>query len=136
MIKTYAQVIGQPQHPIYALNSFGLRVNIRRGAILAEPRTIFIKNLSYRCSENELNVLLKDNVGHFVLANPLNDSRGDCNGAATVEFLSPKDAQRAISVLEGFTHMGRKLYARLAKEETHIGQTGPLVVASPIYKNV
>jgi hypothetical protein len=135
-INIYAKVIGQPQHPMYVANSFGLRVNVQRGAILAEPRTIFIKNLSYRCSQDELNVLLKDNVGHFGLATLLKDFRGAYNGAATAEFLSSRDAQRAISVLEGFTHMGRTLHARLAKEETHIGQTGPLVVASPIYENV
>jgi hypothetical protein len=130
---TYAQANHPSLAPVYTANSFGLAVNIRHGTILTEPRTIFIQNLNFHCSWDDLNVLLTDKTEHFVRATLIKDSHGIYKGAATAEFLSPKAAQIAISTLEGFTHMGRKPHARLAKEESYVRQTGPLIATSPTY---
>jgi hypothetical protein len=115
--------------PVYSTSTNGIPVNIRGGAILTEARGIFIRNLSYKCTINDLNALLLQTVGCAIDIQFIQDSRtGVFKGAATAKFASKELAQHAANTLNGRMHMGMTLHVRMDTDATVVGQTEPMVV--------
>lgn len=123
------------QAPIYSTSSSGMPVNVRHGAILTEARGIFIQNLSYKCTTEDLQSLLQT-VGQPVDYRLIRDQRTNAfKGAATAQFASKEQAQYAAAHLNRREHMGMTLSVRMDKETTAVGQTGPpLIVGSDMYR--
>jgi hypothetical protein len=118
-----------PSPPIYSANTNGMPVNVRGGALLTEARGIFIRNLSYKCTLEDLNGLLLQTVGYPIDIQFLRDGRtGVFKGAASAKFASKELAQHAANRLNGREHMGMKLHVRMDTDTTVIGQAEPLVV--------
>jgi hypothetical protein len=116
--------------PAYALNTFGLLVNVQQGAILTEARGIFIQNLNYRCTALDLVQLL------LTVANPVDvklirDSRtGIFKGSATALFATEEEASKVIKNLQGIEHMGMTLSTRQDKEPMIVQRYNePLIVS-------
>jgi hypothetical protein len=112
--------------PVYSANTYGLPVNVRDGAILTEARGIFISNLSYDCTLEDLFSIL------LTVGNPVDYKL--FKGFATATFRSQDLAQDAADNLNKVEHMGKTLNVRMDKETTPVGQTGPLIVASDMCK--
>jgi hypothetical protein len=122
-----------PPMSIYSANIYGMPVNIRHGAILTEARSIFIRNLSYKCTLLDLHSLLLT-VGQPVDYKLLRDSRsGVFKGLATATFGSQDLAVQAACCLNGMEHMGMTLSVRMDKETTPVGHTAPLIVDGSAY---
>jgi len=123
------------QQPMYSVNSYGMPVNIRNGAVMTEARGIFLKNLSFKCTPSDLYQLLLT-VGQPVEQKLIKDTRtGVFKGATTAVFGTQEQAQHAARYLHGVKHMGMALSVRMDKETTAIGQAGPpLIVGSDMYR--
>jgi hypothetical protein len=118
-----------PDPPIYSTSTNGMPVNVRGGAILTEARGVFIRNLSYRCTQDELNGLLLQTVGYPIHIQLQRDSRtGVFKGAATAKFASKELAQHAANTLNGREHMGMTLHVRIDTDTTVVGRAEPMVV--------
>jgi hypothetical protein len=118
-----------PSPPIYSTSTNGMPVNVRGGAVLTEARGIFIRNLSYRCTPEDLNGLLLQTVGYPINIQFLRDSRtGVFKGVATAKFASKELAQHAANTLDGRKHMGMMLRVRMDTDVTVVGQAEPMVV--------
>jgi hypothetical protein len=118
-----------PEPPIYSTSTNGMPVNVRGGAILTEARGIFIRNLSYRCTQDDLNGLLLQTVGFPIHIQLQRDSRtGVFKGAATAKFASKELAQHAAITLNGREHMGMTLDVRMDTDTTVVGRAEPMVV--------
>ncbi|KAI8937770.1 hypothetical protein NX059_005469 [Plenodomus lindquistii] len=99
-----------PQPPVYSTSTNGMPVNVRGGAVLTEARGIFIRNLSYKATLDDLNKLLYT-VGIPVDSQLLRDPRtGVFKGLATARFGSKEEAQYAATYLNGREHMGMSLH--------------------------
>lgn len=115
--------------PVYSATTNGIPVNVRGGAILTEARGIFIRNLSYKCTMEELNALLAQTVGYPIDIQFIRDSRtGAFRGAATAKFASKELAQHAAARLNGKVHKGMMLEVRMDTDTTVVGQAEPMVV--------
>lgn len=120
---------GMSSPPLYSSSTNGMPVNIQRGAVLTEARGIFIRNLSYKCTVEDLNALLLQTVGCAIDIQFLRDNKtGGFKGAATAKFASKELAQHAAKILNGETHMGMTLHVRMDTDTTVVGQTEPMVV--------
>jgi RNA recognition motif-containing protein len=118
-----------PSPPIHSASTNGMPVNVRGGAILTEARGIFIRNLSYRCTPEDLNGLLLQSVGYPIDIQFLRDGRtGVFKGAATAKFASKELAQHAAKTLNGREHIGMTLHVRIDTESTAVRRAEPLVV--------
>ncbi|KAF1833787.1 hypothetical protein BDW02DRAFT_622766 [Decorospora gaudefroyi] len=118
-----------PAPPIYSTSTNGMPVNVRGGAILTEARGIFIRNLSYKCTSEDLNALLLHTVGYPVDIQFLRDGKtGVFKGVATVKFASKEAAQHAVNTLNGRMHMGMTLHVRMDNDATVVGRAEPMVV--------
>jgi hypothetical protein len=53
-----------PAPPIYSTSTNGMPVNVRGRAVLTEARGIFVRNLSYKWTPEDLNGLLLQTVGY------------------------------------------------------------------------
>jgi hypothetical protein len=132
--QVYAPAPGYPAYalpspPIYSTSTNGMPVNVRGGAVLTEARGIFIRNLSYRCTLEDLNGLLLHVVGYPIDTKFLRDSRtGVFKGAATAKFASKELAQYAANTLNGRDHMGMTLHVRMDTDTTVVGRAEPMVV--------
>ncbi|EUC34993.1 hypothetical protein COCCADRAFT_3734 [Bipolaris zeicola 26-R-13] len=130
----YAHVPTYPAYPlsnppVYSTTTNGIPVNIQRGAILTEARGIFIRNLSFKCTMDDLNALLLQTVGYAIDIQFIRDNRtGAFKGAATAKFASKELAQNAANTLNGTLHMGMTLHVRMDTDATVVGQTEPMVV--------
>lgn len=103
-------------------------MNVRGGAVLTEARGIFIRNLSYKVTPDDLLKLLST-VGHPVHYNLIRDARtGMFKGAATATFSSTEQAKYAVMCLDRLQHMGMMLSVRLDTETTVVGRSEPMVV--------
>jgi RNA recognition motif-containing protein len=102
----------------------------RRGrAILTEARGIFIWNLSYRCTQDDLNRLLLQTVGFPIHIQLQQDSRtGVFKGAATAKFASKELAQHAAITLNSQEHIGITLHVRIDTNTTVVRRAKPMVV--------
>ncbi|CAO2657513.1 Nn.00g036390.m01.CDS01 [Neocucurbitaria sp. VM-36] len=117
-----------PQPPIYSTSTTGIPVNVRGGAVLTEARGIFIRNLNYKVTPEELAKLLST-VGHPVHYNLHLDPRtGVFKGVATAKFASKEEAQYAATYLDRRQHMGMTLSVRMDTDTTVVGQAEPMVV--------
>ncbi|OAL56955.1 hypothetical protein IQ07DRAFT_23494 [Pyrenochaeta sp. DS3sAY3a] len=130
--QAYAAVPVHPVHvtqaPIYSTSTNGIPVNVRGGAVLTEARGIFIRNLSYKATPDDLFNLLVT-VGQPVHFNLIRDSRtGLFKGAATATFSSTEQAKYAVMCLDRLEHMGMMLSVRLDTETTAVGRSEPMVV--------
>jgi len=118
-----------PQPPVYSTSTNGMPVNVRGGAVLTEARGIFIRNLSYKCTSDDLNALLLQTVGYAIEIQLMRDSRtGVFKGVATAKFASKDLAQHAANTLNGREHMGMVLHVRMDTDTTVVGRTEPMVV--------
>lgn len=118
-----------PSPPIYSTSTNGMPVNVRGGAILTEARGIFIRNLSYKCTPDDLYALLLQTVGYPVDYQFIRDGRtGVFKGVATAKFASKELAQHAANTLNGREHMGMTLHVRMDTDTTVVGRTEPMVV--------
>ncbi|KAF2476391.1 uncharacterized protein BDR25DRAFT_375311 [Lindgomyces ingoldianus] len=126
---TYSNPVASVQQvPTYSASTNGIPVNVRHGAMLTEARGIFISNLSYQCTPNDLFNLLCT-VGRTTDYKLHKDSRGQPNGAATAKFATKEEAHRAATHLNGKQHMGMTINARLDMNTTVIGQAqSPVIV--------
>lgn len=104
-------------------------VNVQNGAVLTEARGIFIRNLSFKATVEDLGQLLST-VGHPIHYSLIRDSRtGVFKGAATAKFSSKEQAQYAVYYLDQLEHMGMKLSVRMDTEATVVGRAErPMVV--------
>lgn len=110
------------------MNASGMPVNVRGGAVLTEARGIFIRNLSYKATPDDLNRLLYT-VGSPVDSQLLRDSRtGVFKGVATARFGSKDEAFHAATQLNGREHMGMTLQVRMDADTTVVGRAEPMVV--------
>jgi hypothetical protein len=115
--------------PIHSTSTNGMPVNVQGGAVLTEARGIFIRNLSYRCTQDDLNGLLLQTVGYAIDIQFLRDGRtGVFKGAATAKFASKELAQHAANTLNGREHMGMTLHVRMDTDTTVVGLAEPMVV--------
>jgi len=104
-------------------------VNVRGGAVLTEARGVFIRNLSYKCTLQDLNGLLLQTVGYPIDIQFLRDGKtGSFKGVATVRFASKELAQYAAKALNGREHMGLTLDVRMDADTTVVGRAEPMVV--------
>jgi hypothetical protein len=118
-----------PTPPIYSTSTNGMPVNVRGGAVLTEARGIFIRNLSYKCTHDDLNGLLLQTVGYAIDIQLQRDGRtGVFKGAATAKFASKELAQHAASTLNGREHMGMTLHVRMDTDTTVVGRAEPMIV--------
>jgi hypothetical protein len=118
-----------PSPPIYSTSTNGMPVNVRGGAVLTEARSIFIRNLSYKCTPEDLNGLLLQTVGYPIEIQFIRDGRtGVFKGAATAKFASKELAQHAANTLNGQEHMGMTLHVRMDTDTTVVGRAEPMVV--------
>lgn len=125
-ISPYA--VQAPQAPVYSTSTNGMPVNVRGGAVLTEARGIFIRNLSYKATSDDLNKLLYT-VGIPVDSQLLRDPRtGVFKGLATARFGSKEEAQYAASYLNGREHMGMTIHVRMDTDTTIVGRAEPMVV--------
>lgn len=134
---TYAMPAMIPQMPVYASQNGGMPVNIRGGAVLTEARGIFMSNLSYKASQNDLLALLSQ-VARPIELKRLKDSRtGNFKGSATAKFATKEEAQAAVARLNQTAHMGMAINVRLDSERTPVGQVqAPLIVNGSTYPAV
>jgi RNA recognition motif-containing protein len=96
---------------------------------LTEARGIFIRNLSYKCTVDDLNALLLQTVGYAIDIQLMKDSRsGEFKGVATAKFASRELAQHAANTLNGREHMGMTLHVRMDTDTTVVGRAEPMVV--------
>ena len=117
------------QPPVYSASNSGMPVNIRDGAVLTESRGIFIQNLSYKVSSDELKNLLYT-VGRPVDCKVHQDRSGVSKGVATAKFASTHEAQFAVTHLNRKPHRGMTLKVRLDQDTTVVGQVGPPLVVN------
>lgn len=119
-----------PAPPVYSTSTNGMPVNVRGGAILTEARGIFIRNLSYKCTPQDLNGWLLQTVGYPIDIQFLRDGKtGVFKGVATVKFASKELAQQAVNTLNGREYMGMTLHVRMdVVDTTNVGRTEPMVV--------
>lgn len=130
--QTYATIPVYPMHlqqtPVYSTSTNGMPVNVRSGAVLTEARGIFIRNLSYKATLDDLNKLLYT-VGIPVDSQLLRDARTQAfKGVATARFGSKEEAQYAATYLDRREHMGMTLHVRMDTDTTIVGRTEPMVV--------
>jgi hypothetical protein len=91
-----------PEPLIYSTSTNRMPVNVRGGAILTEARGVFIRNLSYRCTHDDLNGLLLQTVGYPIYIQlQRNSTTGVFKGAATAKFACKELAQHAGDTLNG-----------------------------------
>ncbi|KAL5427616.1 hypothetical protein PMIN06_012870 [Paraphaeosphaeria minitans] len=114
--------------PMYLQSSGGLPVNLSPGAVITESRGNFLQGLKYSVGNGELKILLAECGLRPQQASVHRDSRGASKGVATARFSRKADAELAVSVLNGRTHAGRTLTARMDTNSTVIGSLEPLVV--------
>ncbi|KAF1942162.1 hypothetical protein EJ02DRAFT_376236 [Clathrospora elynae] len=131
--QTYAPIPVYPVYvipsPVYSTSTNGMPVNVRGGAVLTEARGIFIRNLSYKCTPEDLNGLLMRTVGYPIDSQLQRDARtGAFKGVATAKFASKEAAQHAASLLNGREHLGMKLHVRMDTDTTVVGRAEPIVV--------
>jgi len=118
-----------PSPPVYSTSTNGMPVNVRGGAVLTEARGVFIRNLSYKCTLQDLNGLLLQTVGYPIDIQFLRDGKtGSFKGVATVRFASKELAQYAAKALNGREHMGLTLDVRMDADTTVVGRAEPMVV--------
>lgn len=123
---TYA--VRAPQHAVYSTSTNGMLVNVRGGAVLTEARGIFIRNLSYKATVDDLNKLLYT-VGIPVDSRLLRDPKtGVFKGVATARFGSKEEAHYAATFLNGREHMGMTLNVRMDTDTTIVGKAEPMIV--------
>ncbi|KAL6712446.1 hypothetical protein ACN47E_000323 [Coniothyrium glycines] len=114
--------------PVYSTSTTGMPVNVRGGAVLTEARGIFIRNLSYKATLEDLNSLLYT-VGVPISSQLLRDPRtGVFKGVATAKFGSKEEASYAAACLNGMEHMGMALHVRMDTDITVVGRAEPMVV--------
>jgi RNA recognition motif-containing protein len=117
-----------PDPPIYSTSTNGMPVNVRGRAILIEARSVFIRNLSYRCTQDDLNRLLQT-VGYPIHSQLQLDRRtGVFKGAATAKFASKELAQHAANTLNGREHIGITIHVRIDTNTTVVRRAEPIVV--------
>ncbi|KAG9189701.1 hypothetical protein G6011_06569 [Alternaria panax] len=122
-----AYILPTPQ--VYSTSTNGMPVNVWGGAVLTEARGIFIRNLSFKCTSDDLNALLLQTVGYAIDIQLMKDSRtGVFKGVATAKFASKEVAQHAANTLNGREHMGMVLHVRMDTDTTVVGRTEPMVV--------
>ncbi|CAN9260450.1 unnamed protein product [Alternaria alternata] len=118
-----------PTSPVYSTSTNGMPVNVQDGAVLTEARGIFIRNLSYKCTSDDVNALLLQTVGYAIDIQLMKDSRtGVFKGVATAKFASKDLAQHAANTLNGREHMGMILHVRMDTDTTVVGRAEPMVV--------
>ncbi|KAH7402457.1 hypothetical protein BKA66DRAFT_564373 [Pyrenochaeta sp. MPI-SDFR-AT-0127] len=119
-----------PQYPVYSTSTNGIPVNVQSGAFLTEARGIFIRNLSFNITPDDLSQLLST-VGYPVHYTLLRDTRtGTFKGTATAQFSSKEEAQTAVTYLDQRQHMGMTLSVRMDTEVTVVGRAEPPIVVN------
>ncbi|KAJ4286247.1 hypothetical protein N0V90_013281 [Kalmusia sp. IMI 367209] len=114
--------------PAYSQSSGGLPVNLSRGAVVTEPRGVFIQGLNYSVGNTELHALL-NGIGLVPeQARVHKDTKGYSKGVASAKFSTKAQAEYAVSVLNGRTHVGKTITVRMDVNSTVIGSLEPLVV--------
>ncbi|USP73993.1 hypothetical protein yc1106_01267 [Curvularia clavata] len=130
----YAPVLVYPTYSmssprLYSSSTNGIPVNIQGGALLTEAHGISIRNLSCKCTMEDLNALLLQTVGCAIDIQFLRDNKtGVFKGAAIAKFASKELAQHAVKTLNSEVYMGMTLHVRMDTDITVVGQTEPMVV--------
>jgi len=123
-----AYAVRAPQPPVYSTSTNGMPVNVRGGAVLTEARGIFIRNINYKATADDLNKLLYT-VGIPVDSQLLRDPKtGVFKGVATARFGSKEEAHYAATCLNGKEHMGMTLHVRMDTDTTIVGKAEPMIV--------
>jgi len=86
-------------------------------------RKVFVGNLSYETTWQEIKDHFRQ-AGNVMHADILSDSEGKSKGCAIVEFSSPADALRAISLLSNSTLNDRQISVREDREDPVGAQRG------------
>lgn len=126
-----SQLVGMqpvPQSPMYSMSTSGMPVNIGGGGIMTEARGIFIQNLNYSCSPDQLRVLVSS-VGRPVdFKLHRTPGTGQFKGTASALFSTKAEAEYAAYYLNQRLFLGMTLSVRLDTETTAVGHVEPLVV--------
>lgn len=124
-----------PQMPMYSTNTSGMPVNVSNGAVLTEPRGIFISGLDYKTKSKDVEEVIGKYVGRPIEVKLQKDKNGRCKGSATANFSSREEAEYAVAQLNGrqfrgVSHDGKPLSVRYDTEKTVVGQ-----IQSPVIVN-
>jgi multiple RNA-binding domain-containing protein 1 len=77
---------------------------------------LYVRNLSYDCSDEDLRLLF-EKYGAVSHADIIVDKdTGQSKGFAFVSFLLDRDAETAMKMLNDAFHMGRKIHVEPARE--------------------
>ncbi|KAK7514725.1 hypothetical protein IWZ03DRAFT_381472 [Phyllosticta citriasiana] len=104
--------------PSYRLNEHGIPVNVAKGSVSTEPRSVLIRGLDYSVTETELRTLLSQ------YGNPLRIHLK--NGYAVAVFSTAREVNTATARLHGKEYKGRILKVREGRDTTPISE--PVIV--------
>ncbi|KAF2795395.1 hypothetical protein K505DRAFT_239969 [Melanomma pulvis-pyrius CBS 109.77] len=122
--------LAAPQAPVYSTNTSGLPVNMGNGAYFTEARGIFISNLDFRTSPNDL-IQLLNIAGHPVESKMHKDARtGLFKGAATAKFATKNEALYAVQTLNKIVFLGKRIHVRLDTDTTIVGEVQQPVIVN------
>ncbi len=106
-----------------------MRAAERRGRAI--PAKIFVGNLSFRTTKEELTALAAGAGTVVDVYMPADRATGKPRGFAFVEFASQAEAEEAVRQLNGRDVGGRSLKVNLAEDRPPRGPAGPRPPASP-----
>lgn len=120
------------QATTYGTTASGLPVNTRNGAVIVEPRAVFVQGLSYKARESEIQALF-NTAGKVVSCKLQVDPRTrKSKGCAKIEYDSTQEAELAIYHCHGKKWMGRELSVRLDRDTTVVTPPTPAADQRPL----
>ncbi|MBI2414895.1 RNA-binding protein [candidate division WWE3 bacterium] len=79
-------------------------------------KRIFVGNLDYTTNHNQFKELF-DKFGVIISARVVTDDEGRSKGFGFVDFESEEDANKAVSEMNGYDHLGSNLNVSIAKSQ-------------------
>lgn len=125
-----AQMQQSVPQPVYSTSTSGLTVDISHGGMLTQARGVFISNINYKASKNDVRQLICATGARPLEITPHKDPKsGSFKGTATAKFSTKEEAQLVVRGLDGRQHMGLTLRARGDLDTTVVGSLqAPLIV--------
>jgi hypothetical protein len=114
---TYAQ--GTAGHS--GQQAYQNQVNVDRGVVRTEKRGVFIKDLPYEATKEDLQQLLSTVATPVSLDFPYDHKTNKSRGYATAQFASAYEADQVVRQIDG-TKMGKRTIKVRFDKETHVVQ--------------
>lgn len=112
--------------PEYAINTYGLPVNVSHGTVSTECREVHISNIPHRIKKRDL-VAQISKIATPTKVQLHSDHAGKFKGTAVATFGRGDEAARVVEHLDKLPFKGKELRVRIGKEQTPVNP-GPLVV--------